>query len=204
MGIEHGGINCVKDFFRFLLFLAKRLEILKYLISQSTFPLIVHFGAKINGLLKQHGIFTQKLQFNFLIVNSFIVRIKGQMLDTQRTASHRIRLFIGILFSTHTQGQSINDPRGRGQLSRFHIFVFQILLVRFTNFGNIFAQESGFGIFGSIGFALKGGLSRQLHVFGLSINIFLPRGQPLSPRIVTDIPPSMSWNGTFGHSGAFR
>ena len=89
------------------------------------------------------------------------------MLNPERTAADRIGFFVRVLFTTHSKRQSINDPDRRRELFGFQIFGFEILLVRFANVGNILAQQCRFAVLGAIGFALEGGLRRELHVFGL-------------------------------------
>jgi len=81
MLIQQGRVDLIKNFVRLFLLLAKLFQVFIDLTSHSV-VVIVKVGSKVNRLLEEHGIFTEKLEFNLLVVAALFVGIKGHVLDT--------------------------------------------------------------------------------------------------------------------------
>mmetsp|Transcript_4857 Transcript_4857/g.14049 ORF Transcript_4857/g.14049 Transcript_4857/m.14049 type:complete len:802 (+) Transcript_4857:94-2499(+) len=201
--VEHGGIDAVKDLLRLFLPGAKGLEIRKDLVSHPA-VLVVHGSAKVDRLLEQHGILTEKLEFDFLVVPTLLVGVKVEMLDAERAASDRVGLLVGVLFPTDTKGQPVYHPRRGGQLLDLLVLGLEVGLVGLANVGDLVAQLGGLVVLESVRFSLEGRLRRQLHVLGLVVDVFFPRGQPLSPWVVPNVAPGVSGNVAPRHGGALR
>mmetsp|Transcript_12284 Transcript_12284/g.18024 ORF Transcript_12284/g.18024 Transcript_12284/m.18024 type:complete len:305 (+) Transcript_12284:1123-2037(+) len=121
------------------------------------------------------------------------------MLDPQRTTSNRIRFFVRILLTSHTQRQTVNDPHGRGQLPVFRLFCFQTFFRGLSNFTNrLTTQSRGFRVLRTITLAFETRLRRQLHVLDLVVNVLFPLRQPLNLGIVPDFSPRVSRHRTTG------
>mmetsp|Transcript_28320 Transcript_28320/g.37698 ORF Transcript_28320/g.37698 Transcript_28320/m.37698 type:complete len:225 (-) Transcript_28320:447-1121(-) len=126
------------------------------------------------------------------------------MLYTKRATTNRIRLFIRILLSTHTQCQPINNPHSRSQLLRLQTLTLEFLFVRISNLINILTKQRRLVVLASITLPLETTLSRQLHVLNLIVDIFLPLTQPLHLWIMTYISPCMSRDYAGRHTRALR
>mmetsp|Transcript_25561 Transcript_25561/g.52447 ORF Transcript_25561/g.52447 Transcript_25561/m.52447 type:complete len:304 (-) Transcript_25561:755-1666(-) len=203
MVVQHGGIDAIENFLRLFLFGTKGLEVGKYLVTHPA-VLVVHDSTKINGLLEKHRIFTKEFELDFFVVSPLVVWVEMKMLHPKRAAPDRIGLFVRVLFTTDTKCQPIDDPRRRCQLFHFFVPRFEVCFIGLANLDNLLAQLGCLVVLESIRFPLEGRLRRQLHVFGLVVNVLLPRRQPLPAGVVTNVSPCVPGNVAPWNRGAFR
>ena len=86
----------------------------------------------------------------------------------------------------------------------FVVLRLEVGLVGLSDLNNLITQFGCFVVFESIRFPLERRLRRQLHVFGLVVNVFLPGCQPLPSRVMANVSPCMPGNIAPRNCGAFR